>query len=132
MPCIVVLCNVRRICLSINHIKIIKMRIERFEIKKEHLDLLKNAYVSWVDCDFGAPAIDCKRPYGNSLVELDIAKILKWEIDEENGLTDEQNNLAYKLHEETKTVLQICLSQLKFETGIYENKGYSQDWVRIS
>lgn len=94
---------------------------ETFEIKKEHLQLLKEVYVRWWDCEHGAPAIDCKRPYGNSLVELDIAEILGWDIDEEEGLTAEQELLASNLHEETETALQIILSTQKFETGVYEN-----------
>ena len=106
------------------------MRIERFEIKKEHLQLLNKAYVSWFDGEFGAPSIDPKRPYGNSYVEGDIAEILGWEIINDE-LSDEQCREASKLHDETKTALQICLSQLKFETGVFENTGYGIKWVRV-
>ena len=35
---------------------------KKFEVKLEHLKLLKRAYVRWEDCEFGAPSIDCKRP----------------------------------------------------------------------
>lgn len=48
---------------------------ETFEIKNEHLELLKRAFVSWDSCEYGAPAINCKRPYGNSYVEGDIGWI---------------------------------------------------------
>ena len=37
-----------------------------FEVKPEHIKLIKKMCISWQDCEFGAPAIDCKRPYGNS------------------------------------------------------------------
>ena len=47
-----------------------------FELTEEHIKLLRQMCVSWDDCEFGAPAIDCKRPYGNSDVYSDIAKIL--------------------------------------------------------
>jgi len=47
-----------------------------FEITREHLKLLKNMYVGWDDCEFGAPNIDPKRPYGNSDVINDIANAL--------------------------------------------------------
>lgn len=92
-----------------------------FEIKKEHLELLKRAFVSWEHCEYGAPAIDCKRPYGNSDVEGDIAEIFGWEYDEEEGLNEEQSTKARNLHEETKTALQIALATKKFETGVYLN-----------
>lgn len=92
-----------------------------FEVKKEHLALLKRAYVDWYDCEYGAPAINCKRPYGNSGVNYDIAHILGWEYDEDDGLTEEQSTKARTLHEETKTALQIALATQKFETGTYLN-----------
>ncbi len=106
------------------------MIIERFEIKEEHIKLLNNAYVSWYDAEYGSPSIDPKRPYGNSCVEENIAEILGWDIQNEK-LTDQQCQDARKLHDETKTALQICLSQLKFETGVYENSGYGIKWVRV-
>lgn len=88
-----------------------------FEITKEHLELMKNAYVRWEDCETGAPAIDCKRPYGNSYVELDVARILGWDVSD--GLTQEQADKAYDLHRGTETALQICMSIQKFETGVF-------------
>lgn len=69
--------------------------------------------------------------YGNSDVENDIAKILGWEI-KDDELTDHQINIANKLHKETETALQICLSRLKFETGVYENYGHGIEWVKVS
>lgn len=33
-----------------------------FTLTDEHLTLLRAAYIGWEDCEFGAPAIDCKRP----------------------------------------------------------------------
>ena len=38
--------------------------------------LLRRAHVTWMDAEFGAPEIDCKRPYGSSGVYSDIAEIL--------------------------------------------------------
>ena len=54
----------------------------------------------WDDCEFGAPAIDCKRPYGNSDVYNDIAKILEIKgimVDENEGFSQEQINLMNEL-----------------------------------
>lgn len=103
-----------------------------FTITRDHIKLLRNMYVGWDDCEFGAPAIDCKRPYGNSFVEGDIAKILEWDI-LEDGLTDYQYEIASKLHSETQEVLQIILSDLSTDyVGTYERRNsYVNKWVRI-
>lgn len=92
----------------------------QFTVTKDHIKLLRSAYVGWEDCEFGAPAIDCKRPYGNSSVELDIAEILGWTIaDVDEGLTQEQELRAELLHRETQTALQIFLSLGTMEAGTY-------------
>jgi hypothetical protein len=95
------------------------------EIKQYHLDLLKKMYVSWEDCEYGAPSIDCKRPYGNSDVEEDICKILGKEKVDAGGelqyLTKDLKEAA-KIHLEMKNVLQICLCRMSFETGTFEKE----------
>ena len=108
------------------------MRIERFEITSEHLKLLKRMWVSWNDCEYGAPSIDCKKPYGNGDVEGDIAEILDWEVNEYGELTDKDTEEARKIHEDMKIVLQICLSTLSFNPGMYEKEGYGNDWKLIT
>lgn len=82
------------------------------KIKPEHIKLAKRMYVQWQDCEYGAPEIDPKRPYGNSDVEGDIAEILGWEVDEENGLTTKQSNAAEALHREMEQVIQHALKNL--------------------
>lgn len=47
-----------------------------FELKEEHTKLLQHAIIEWDDCETGAPAINPKRPYGNSSVAEDVAEIL--------------------------------------------------------
>lgn len=84
--------------------------METFTITQDHIKLLQRMCVSWDDCEFGAPAIDCKRPYGNSGVESDIAEILGWEYDPENDEQCEKiGEAARKIHREMQTVLQIVL-----------------------
>lgn len=126
-----------------------------FELKEEHIKLLCRAYVGWEDCEFGAPAIDCKRPYGNSSVEQDMLEILgleevkkgiyeivlfgkeylltgedKYNID----LEDEQElfDALNALHKETKVALQIILVTKSFKAGRYEAGEYSTDWKLVS
>lgn len=106
--------------------------MKTFEIKKEHMMLLKNMYVEWDSCEFGAPAVDPKRPYGNSNVYGDIGEILGIEPDENGEFTDEQYDYMLKLHKELETVLQIIVVNLHESdyTGFWECDDYSINWHR--
>jgi hypothetical protein len=85
-----------------------------FTITPEHIKLLKNASVRWDDCEFGAPAIDCKRPYGNSSVILDMVEILGYSP----GSYPEEH--LRRIHKETEQALQIFLQTGEMKTGRYE------------
>ena len=108
--------------------------MKRFTLTGEHVKLLRRAYVRWEDCETGAPAIDCKRPYGNSWVEMDVAEILGWDVPldqfEDRYLTREQDERATELHRETVTALQVILATGCFEPGDYEASDYGTDWLR--
>lgn len=94
-----------------------------FTITKDHIKLLNRMFVTWDDCEYGAPAIDPKRPYGNSSVAFDIAEILGWEAPDESTMSDAEydkaedllQDKAYAIHKEMETVLQIvcCLTGYK-------------------
>jgi hypothetical protein len=93
-----------------------------FTVTDDHLKLMRRAYVSWDDCEFGAPAVDCKRPYGNSDVLADIAEILEVPDDQWKDADGEPFHAAealIRLHAETAVVLQIALSTGQFSTGRY-------------
>ena len=107
--------------------------MQEFTITGEHIRLTKRMYVSWWSGEYGAPAIDCKRPYGNSSVASDIAEILGWFVDEEEGLTEDQRAKAYKIHKEMQTVLQIALKTGAFKEGAYiKHDRYRQEWIKKS
>jgi hypothetical protein len=130
---------------------VIKMKTV-FEVKKEHLMLLRKMYVDWADAEFGAPCIYPKKPYGNSDVLADMVRILgvkesgrgyfKFELfnkkytiygcDIHNLNVDEIDELVdvlIKLHKETETVLQIVLSTGQFKEGKYElEEEYGIEW----
>lgn len=112
----------------------VKNMKKQFELKEEHLKLLKNMRVRWNDSEFGAPAIDCKKPYGNSDVHEDMAKILGIEgfedSNEEIHFYKGQIELVNKLHKETMVTLQIVLITGKFEPGTYVADEYSDNWQR--
>lgn len=106
------------------------MTTERFVVREGHLRLLRRAYVRWEDCEYGAPAIDCKRPYGNSDVTADICQIQGWDFGDD-GPTREYEEDARLLHEGTETVLQILLHDLTISPGTYEREKYAAEWKRV-
>jgi hypothetical protein len=109
---------------------------QTFRVRPEHITLLQNTYVSWDDCEFGAPSIDCKRPYGDSLVLENMAEILGVPMKENNygdmELTDEDSERLLALHKETRTVLQIFLRTGSMLPGVYEADAYRVNWQRVS
>lgn len=110
-----------------------------FVIRKDHLKLLKRMFVGWQDCETGAPAINPKRPYGNSDVEYDIVEILGWRPDggHENCDVGEYHykviERAQKIHREMELVLQICLCTQSFEEGTYvkQDKYDGTSWTKF-
>jgi hypothetical protein len=111
--------------------------MEKFVVSTDHLLLLARMYVSWEDCEFGAPAIDCKKPYGNSSVLSDMREILGVEgkrcphCDEVIDDSSVSDNSLRKVHCEMQTVLQILLHNA--ETGIspgsYQRATFGDKWV---
>lgn len=110
------------------------MNPEEFKLTKDHLLLLKNFYVEWCDDEYGAPAINPKRPYGNSSVFEDIAEILEWKCAEYGSEErEEQENKARILHQELEIAMQIVLrfAGSAVKPGIYKRKNtYSNEWEK--
>jgi hypothetical protein len=107
---------------------------EVFDLTEDHIKLLRNANIRWDDCETGAPAIDPKRPYGNSDVECDVWEILgripEEEEDDRLVLSDAQREVAFSLHRETETALQVILNCKTFEPGMYARKNAWGSWKR--
>ena len=106
---------------------------KKFKITEAHLKLAQRMYVSWENREYGAPSINCTRPYGNSSVTEDIVKILGLPYNEEEEVPEHLSDYARQIHEEMETVLQICLVMQKFEIGIYElQESYDvRSWKKI-
>ena len=104
------------------------MEKQRFTVTEDHIKLLRRAYVSWDGGEFGAPAIDCKRPYGNSSVYNDMAEILGITESGEDDFSEEQFAHMAQLHKETQTVLQIILATGEMRAGTYEANRYGHNW----
>lgn len=101
---------------------------KEFTITDNHLKLLKEMVVEWYNCEYGAPCIDPKRPYGNSDVEDDIKRI--------TGITGEKRAI---IHREMILVLQIICAVGKIEVGDYiktEEYSYNSwkksDYTKVS
>ncbi len=64
--------------------------------RQTHMELLADAFfeeIQFDDCEFGGWGLDCKRPFGNSTVEPDLAEIIGWtreSIYDENDDHDEE------------------------------------------
>lgn len=102
--------------------------MKTFKVSDVHLKLLNNANVGWVDCEFGAPAIDCKRPFGNGDVHGDMAKILGFPEEDDNGFPEPMIDYFNKLYKDLETVLQIVLTTGSFESGEYVCDDYRYNW----
>lgn len=100
--------------------------MQRFNLTDKHIKLLRSANISWGDIEYGAPAIDGKRPYGNGDVTGDIVRILFGDLPEET--VEALREYAHQLHTETQTALQVILSAGSFEPGIYEADKYKNNW----
>lgn len=110
---------------------------KEFVLTADHLKLLRAANVTWYEIETGAPAIDGKRPYGNSNVIDDIADILGIDgfLDHESTrhLSAQEYDYCRARHAETETALQIVLASGEFTPGTYRTSdAYSRDWVRVA
>ena len=112
---------------------------QEFTITDKHIKLLKRMNVDWWSCEFGSPAIDPKRPYGNSDVIDDMAEIigikknkLNWDNEEECWSTEVDSDL-YWLHREMQIVLQIILTTAQISVGKYKREDkYVGRWEKCS
>ena len=105
--------------------------MQTFTLTDEHVTLLRNASVWWWDCEYGAPCIDPKRPYGDSDVEKDIARVLgiKWKRDEDDDyLPIVVRETVARLHKETQIALQVVLAAGSFEPGEYVADDHRRNW----
>jgi hypothetical protein len=105
--------------------------MKRFLLKPEHLKLLAAMSWEWDDDAYdGVPAVNCKRPYGNSPPwHSDIAEALG--VPEPS--TDDEREALFELHRETEQALQILVQHpTGAAPGWYRNPGRGDQakWVR--
>lgn len=112
--------------------------MEVFTLTMNHLKLLSKAYVSWNDCEYGAPEINPKRPYGNSDVESDIVRILGWAEETDKCphcgeyLNEDMLERAANIHRETQLALEIILQfGGSAGAGRYQRKDCFHKWELV-
>lgn len=108
--------------------------MRKLKVTENHIKLLKKLYIDWEDCSFGAPCVDCKRPFGNSDVYGDMAEILgiKLANQEENPeLYERQIYSLNKGYKELQDCLQILVRNLSIEVGEYECDDYGTNWRKV-
>lgn len=114
--------------------RVLHRAIDEFALTEQHLTLLANAYVEWQFTETGAPAIDPKRPYGNSDVAADVAELFGFPVDDDGEYTDEQLEKALELHHQTLVALEIVLQTRSFTPGLYrrtrKNEYERGTWLR--
>jgi len=105
---------------------------QRFTLTADHVKLLRRMCVAWDGIEYGAPTIDPKRPYGNKDVEQDIHTILTGRDEPLEDLARQERETLQaryrRLHEETKTALQVVLAAGSFEPGEYLADAYFDNW----
>lgn len=102
-----------------------------FKVTENHIKLIKAMCVRWDDSEFGAPAIDSKRPYGNSSVLLDIVEVLGVCSNEDrvDEYINKYGDILTEIHKQTQTALEILLSNLSIQPGMYtRSSAYSDNW----
>ena len=102
-------------------------------VHDDHLKLLKRMYIGWQDCEFGAPEVNPKRPYGNSDVYDDMAEILgvKRGEDDWNPFTEEQRDYMLARHIEMKHYLQILVRFAEIPSGAYRRRESYHEWEKF-
>lgn len=107
--------------------------MNRFTLTTQHIALLKRMCVEWQDDPYdGAPAINIKRPYGNSSVWQDVAEAIGLtptkDDDGEEHWPEGTRKRCLTLHRQMETALQVCLTAQTFEPGEYVAEPYRGNW----
>lgn len=93
-----------------------------FTLTEQHIKLVRAMYVEMLDSSYGkSPAVNCKRPYGNSFIPGDVAEILGIDLVEDGSGDFDQSTIdgLMAIHNETGLALQIILCTGSFEPGAY-------------
>jgi len=115
------------------------MSILKFELKKEHLDLLRHINWSEMDETNVIRTIDSPSPFGGDDVHEDMGLILYGLPEGFNPLedvemeyTNEQKQMMDKLLNELPMAIEVILNSNTFELGHYKTKWHYRDWKKLN
>ena len=97
-----------------------------FKLTEAHIKLLQRANISNSGMEWGSPAIDGKRPFGNGDLHRDIANILGLPYDEDN---ESLRDYLMSVYKELGVALEIVLHNQTFTPGLYEEVDYGE-WAK--
>lgn len=110
-----------------------------FEVTSDHLNLVKRMnFRNEVLLGMNLPALDAKRPFGNSDIVADVLEIIG-AIPEGEDFHDWINNLSseefdnvrkrvFKLIDQLPTVLTILAQNLSITTGVYVSERFFENY----
>ena len=112
------------------------MAKREFILKEDHLTLLKHACVSNISCEFGAPGIDCKRPFGNSDVIGDMIDIMGIDAERDDDswrYPEDVEGELMELYSELETALRVIFKNLpNVRLGKYVSEDYfGEEWAFV-
>lgn len=113
------------------------MSVIKFELKDEHLKLLK--HLSWSEYSDGVISTEGKTPFDGFDHYEDMGIILYGRPDDFDPFegdpfvwTQEQQDEMDVLLHELPTAIEVVLNAQTFETGRYKTKFHNRDWKLIS
>ena len=87
---------------------------KNFRLKKDHIKLLKQMeFEGMWHADFVSIGASGKRPFGNSNILKDVARILEWKTEDADELTLTQDSQARKLLDELHLAVNAIIKQKK-------------------
>jgi len=111
--------------------------MRKFTLTEDHVKLLRHANVEYSDdgFDHGFVGLDCKRPFGNSDMVGDMARILGVELvptddGEEHWPPGTTDRMMAIFCTEIPVALEVILASGSFELGDYVADSYSRNWSR--
>lgn len=88
--------------------------------------------VGWQDCEYGAPEIDPKRPFGNSGVYQILGEVADacgiGGPDDIEDMPEDKVKRLQEIYEELETALQVVLATTSFQCGRYTCDDYGRGW----
>lgn len=102
--------------------------VRRFTVTENHVKLLRRLVIrDYPDFEWGGPAVDFKRPFGNGDRDRDMRRILGWPEAPEYAARDAELD---RLYGDLGTVLEIFLRTGSMEPGTYVTPRYHDQWEK--